>query len=251
METGIGVTLREARIRRKVDLSEVEAATKIRIRFLRAIENEEWDVLPGGAYTRGFIRTYAGYLGLDGERLADEYRRSVPSSGGERERAPRVEPVASVRDGGPRVPGWAWIAAVSVLLIAVLVGVGLAGDGEDSTEPTPGAGAKGNGDSRLEAARTVARPGVAVRLEAEGEVWVCLLDAEGEALVDGQILEAGAEEGPFRAGGFTVAFGNGEVKMRVDGRETELPVTSSPIGYEIDADGDLRELEETERPDCA
>ena len=47
------------RNRRKIDLSEVEAATKIRVRYLRAIENEEWDVLPGGIYTRGFIRTYA------------------------------------------------------------------------------------------------------------------------------------------------------------------------------------------------
>ena len=48
MDTGIGATLREARNRRKVDLSEVEAAIKIRVRYLQAIENEEWDLLPGG-----------------------------------------------------------------------------------------------------------------------------------------------------------------------------------------------------------
>ncbi len=99
MDTGIGTTLREARSRRKADLSEVEAAIKIRVRYLRAMENEEWDVLPGGAYTRGFIRTYAAYLGLDGERLADEYRRSTAPAGGER--APkRVEPVASAAPPG-------------------------------------------------------------------------------------------------------------------------------------------------------
>ena len=81
MDTGIGPTLREARNRRKVDLSEVEAAIKIRVRYLQAMENEEWDALPGGAYTRGFIRTYASYLGLDGERLADDYRRSDRAAG--------------------------------------------------------------------------------------------------------------------------------------------------------------------------
>ena len=69
--SGIGATLREARNRRKVELSEVEAETKIRARYLRAIEAEDWDALPGGAYARGFIRTYAAYLGLDGERLAE------------------------------------------------------------------------------------------------------------------------------------------------------------------------------------
>ena len=59
-------------MRRKIDLTEVEAATKIRVRYLRAIENEDWDLLPGDAYARGFVRTYAAYLGLDAERLADE-----------------------------------------------------------------------------------------------------------------------------------------------------------------------------------
>lgn len=243
--------MREARIRRKVDLSEVEAATKIRIRFLRAIENEEWEVLPGGAYTRGFIRTYANYLGLDGERLADEYRHSAGPVVGER--APRVEPVASVGSRSPsRVSGWAWIAVVSVVLIGIMVGVGLAGGGDDDSAAPPKASTEKSGnDERSETASTVAQPGVAVRLEARAEVWVCLLDARGEELIDGQILEAGAEEGPFRAGGFTVSFGNGEVAMRVDGRQAEIPVTSSPIGYAIGGDGELTELEEAERPTCA
>src|SRR5436305_14483403 len=77
MDSGVGTILREARNRRKVELSEVEAATRIRFRYLRAIEDEEWDVLPGGVYTRGFIRTYASFLGLDGDRLVGDYRESV------------------------------------------------------------------------------------------------------------------------------------------------------------------------------
>ena len=57
VDDGVGATLREARNRRKIDLSEVEAATKIRVRYLRAIENEEWGLLPGDAYARSFVRT--------------------------------------------------------------------------------------------------------------------------------------------------------------------------------------------------
>ena len=95
------------------------------------------------------------------------------------------------------------------------------------------------------------RPGVSVRLTASAEVWVCVLNARGKALVDGQILQAGAEEGPFHSGSFTVSFGNGEVQMRIDGREAEIPATSSPVGYAIDTAGNLSELEEAERPTCA
>ena len=81
MERHVGAILRETRKRRRVDLSEVEAATRIRLKYLLAIEEGEWGVLPGGVYTRGFIRSYASFLGLDGERLAAEYRRDVEGEG--------------------------------------------------------------------------------------------------------------------------------------------------------------------------
>jgi len=89
-----------------------------------------------------------------------------------------------------------------------------------------------------------------VRLAATAEVWVCVLDAGGRPLVDGQILETGAEAGPFRSGSFTVSFGNGEVTMLVDGREADIAATSSPIGYSIDSAGELTQLSEAERPTC-
>ena len=60
--TDIGATLREARMRARIDVSEVEAATKIRAKYLRAIENEEWDMLPGPTFVKSFVRTYAEYL---------------------------------------------------------------------------------------------------------------------------------------------------------------------------------------------
>ncbi len=69
----IGNTLRETRLRRRLDLMEAEQDTKIRSRYLAALETEEFDVLPGAVYARGFLRTYATYLGLDAQRFLDEY----------------------------------------------------------------------------------------------------------------------------------------------------------------------------------
>jgi len=72
LTTGFGEYLRREREMRGVSLEEISAATKISIRFLQAIENEELAKLPGGIFTRSFVRTYARYLGLDEERvLAD------------------------------------------------------------------------------------------------------------------------------------------------------------------------------------
>jgi cytoskeletal protein RodZ len=70
--TGFGEQLRREREMRGVSLEEISVATKISIRFLQAIENEQLSKLPGGIFTRSFVRTYARYLGLDEERvLAD------------------------------------------------------------------------------------------------------------------------------------------------------------------------------------
>src|SRR5437899_9784310 len=69
----IGSTLRETRIRGKIDITTVEQATKIRAKYLRALENEEWVVLPGPTYVKTFLRTYAQYLGLDPHLLVEEY----------------------------------------------------------------------------------------------------------------------------------------------------------------------------------
>jgi Helix-turn-helix domain len=251
VDTGIGATLREARNRRKVDLSEVEAAIKIRVRYLQAMENEEWDALPGGAYTRGFIRTYASYLGLDGERLADDYRRSTAPPGGERV-PKRVEPVPTgARNDRPWISRRVLAIAVTIGLIAVVVGIGLAGgDGGSSTQaPVAKEGKKRHRKQGGTAPATV-QPGVAMRLAATAEVWVCLLDAKAEPLVDGQILEAGAEEGPFRSRSFEIALGNGSVTMLVDGKDAKVPASSSPVGYRIDSSGALTALEEGERPSC-
>ena len=69
----IGNSLREARLRHGVDFAEAEQATKIRGKYLRALEQEQFDQLPGQTYVRGFLRSYAEYLGLDGQLYVDEY----------------------------------------------------------------------------------------------------------------------------------------------------------------------------------
>jgi cytoskeletal protein RodZ len=69
----IGYSLREARERQGLGYPEIELATKIRAKYIRALEEEDFDAVPGDAYVRGFLRTYAEYLGLDGDVYVDEY----------------------------------------------------------------------------------------------------------------------------------------------------------------------------------
>lgn len=251
MASGIGATLRKARNRRKLSLSEVEAAIKIRARYLRAIEAEEWDALPGGSYDRAFVRTYATLLGLDGDRLARE--------AGEGEAPPGPQPSADLargrsRRGGPRLArGPALSVAVVVAVAAVLLAVGLltgGKGGEPAPAPrnSPAAGGGAGGESRTRA--EPARRGVELSLATTGEVWVCVVGSDGSRLVDGVVLPAGATEGPFRSDSFTVSLGNGEVKMLIDGEDAKVPESSSPLGYSISPGGKLEELSEAERPTC-
>jgi cytoskeletal protein RodZ len=97
----IGTSLREARLRQGLDFPELEQATKIRGKYLRALEDEQFDLLPAQTYVKGFLRSYADYLGLDGQLYVDEYnsryvvgedvapfraRRAAP-----RARSPRIQ----------------------------------------------------------------------------------------------------------------------------------------------------------------
>src|SRR5919202_1593974 len=128
----IGATLREARMRARIDISEVESATKIRAKYLRAIENEEWEMLPGPTFAKSFLRTYADYLGIDGRLLVEEYKMRHeplpdhaelqalgPPRPERRLRAPRP----------PRIPR-GWLIGGSVLgLLGVLIVLGSIGNG--------------------------------------------------------------------------------------------------------------------------
>ena len=213
------------------------------------------DVLPGGVYTRGFIRTYATFLGLDGERLAEDFRHHVEGwSRGPLGPVRPAEGAASTRQRtGARLPlgTGTWIAVAAVIAVAVIAIIAIPNGNGGGHGPSAGSQAPAKSVNQQATVKPAAPRGVSMQLAANAEVWVCLLDAGGKALVNGQILEAGAEAGPFHSGSFTVSFGNGEVSVRIDGREVEIPATSSPIGYSIDSSGNLTKLSETERPTCA
>jgi hypothetical protein len=69
----IGNSLREARLRQGLDFFEIEQSTKIRGKYLRALEDEQFEVLPAQTYVKGFLRSYADHLGLDGQLYVDEF----------------------------------------------------------------------------------------------------------------------------------------------------------------------------------
>jgi cytoskeleton protein RodZ len=110
----IGSSLREARMRRQLELSQVEQDTRIRARYLMALEEDRFEALPGLAYAKGFLRTYADYLGLDAQRFVDEYNARF---------APEEEPAAppQVRIRRRRFAFDSWLLVVPVA--AVLVGL--------------------------------------------------------------------------------------------------------------------------------
>ena len=68
----IGGSLREARLKRNLTPADVQKAIRIRDRYLQALEEERWELLPGDAYAKGFLRTYAEFLGLNGTLYIDE-----------------------------------------------------------------------------------------------------------------------------------------------------------------------------------
>jgi hypothetical protein len=129
----IGSSLREARMRKGLELTDLEVETKIRGRYLRALEDEEFQALPGDSYVKGFLRTYADRLGLDGQLYVDEYTsryslRDEPVTPGRthrRLRSNRTESHAVM------------LALVGILAVTVLViAAWRFGSEDDSTTPT-------------------------------------------------------------------------------------------------------------------
>ena len=119
----IGYSLRSARERQGIGLPEAETATKIRAKYIRALEDEDFDALPADTYARGFLRTYADYLGLDGEIYVDEYASRFHNA--EWEEEPRL---ARARPRRPRrertverkavILALAFVAVVTALVFA-------------------------------------------------------------------------------------------------------------------------------------
>ncbi|MGD8400234.1 MAG: DUF4115 domain-containing protein [Bacillota bacterium] len=135
----IGVKLRVAREAKKISLEEIQAQTKIRRRFLEAIESGDWDIIPGEIYRRGFICNYAELVGLDGEKLWQEYRDSrqsleleetgdqADSSGRTLEKPSNIQstPVMFDRSSQPKIGQPALLIIIIVLILIGFLGISL------------------------------------------------------------------------------------------------------------------------------
>jgi cytoskeleton protein RodZ len=250
----IGDVLKSARTAQGLDIRTVEDRTKIRTKYLRALENEEWDVLPSNAYAKGFLRTYAQLLALDADALVDEYRRQVESGLAGVQPPSFGEPVL---EGRPRLPGreprrWslaAIVAAVAVGLVAVLWVIGLVGGGDEG-------GGKGRHEHKRELAQErrqrerrqerkqqqqqqqQAGATVTMRIDLNSDVQVCLVgDDKTQPLVDDQVLAAGSVEGPYVAKQFDLRFPFGydveQFDLFLNGKPARLPETQGPVAYRI------------------
>ena len=118
----IGNSLREARLRRHIEFADAEHGTKIRGKYLRALEDERFELLPSHTYIKGFLRSYAEYLGLDGQLYVDEYNsRFVVGEEDGPVRSPRRVPAARARRRDRRESNFVLLGLIAIGLLAALV----------------------------------------------------------------------------------------------------------------------------------
>lgn len=137
----IGNSLHEARSRRGIDFPEAELATKIRGKYLRALEDERFELLPAQTYIKGFLRTYAEYLGLDGQLYVDEYnsRFGGGDDGESRARRSAARPQRRNRRIETNVVLIS-VAAIAVVTVIVIAAWNSAGSPPPAAPPKRAAG---------------------------------------------------------------------------------------------------------------
>ena len=263
-------------MRAHIDISEVEASTKIRAKYLRAIENEEWDLLPGTVYVKSFLRTYGDYLGLDSRLLIDEFKRryerpadhevrQFSGVGRERERSSRRRSRPSL-SLSPRV---VIAAAVVVILVALIVIGNNTGSPTTPGTTTPvargghphkgkskhkGTGRHG-GTSTSSSTTTTGTvttpiaPKATLALVATGKVWVCVEGPGKKLLVPGLIYLTGQKIPSVSARKLWVALGNGNVTATVNGKPYTIARSASAIGLTITPTAGAKSI--TSPPTCA
>jgi cytoskeleton protein RodZ len=261
--TEIGATLREARMRARIDVSEIEAQTKIRAKYLRALENEEWDLLPGPTFVKSFLRTYAQALGLDGKVLVEEFRLSherlseqdlqpivSTARGGARQRNQRgggqrgSAPRGSAQRSGPSRAYIAGLGVVGVIVVLLIIGLLSGGGSPKRTASTPtisgsakvpakDAGAHHSSGTSTTSGTAAAASRVALTLRPSGSVYVCLLGEGGRKLIPGSVLTASTPVTTYHSKHFVLVLGNNSVALSIDGQPRVVPPSSSAIGYSI------------------
>ena len=268
----IGPSLREARMRARIDVTEAEADTKIRGKYLRALENEEWDLLPGPTFVKSFLRTYGDYLGLDGRMLVEEFKL--------RYERPELQPItplrASSRDrerrdrrggsrdhgrrgNGPPSAGRGRAVLIGALVFALLVGLFLLGRngpcgkrGDSSKTATSTVATQRTTSTSAPTTTTTSKApplsSASLRIVPSGLVYVCLR-AGTRTLIAGQNLQPGSPTRTFKAKRFLLMLGNSDARLFVNGRTRSVPASASGIAYEITATGAKR-LSVAQGPAC-
>jgi hypothetical protein len=220
----IGSSLREARLRQELDFPELEERTKIRPKYLRALEDEQFDILPAPTYVKGFLRSYAESLGLDGQPFVDEYNSRFAV--GEDEVVVRARRVPVQRP--QRAARESRIAVVALLAIAILTALVIAawrfGGPED--ENVPGLATQGQQSTVAERPST-GRVNLVVRALA-GDSWMEVRAGS----VSGQLLYSGTLEQnqrkTFQGRRLQLALAEPEnVAVRLNGNRVALPAGST------------------------
>ena len=231
----IGNSLREARLRQALDFPEIEQATKIRSKYLRALEDEQFDILPGQTYVKGFLRTYAEYLGLDGQLYVDEYNSRYIHADEETPLRTRIG--SSSR--GPRFEAGVILLALGAIGVLTLLVFAAWKFGSDtpptaipdfSTQP-PAASPKPN---RAQSAASTRRVRMTVTA-ALGDSWMeVYAGSPGGRLLFRGTVEAGEGKGYLRFGTerayrrYFVRMGQPRnLRMRVNRRIVRLPRRSN------------------------
>ncbi|MDX1620841.1 MAG: helix-turn-helix domain-containing protein [Nitriliruptorales bacterium] len=246
MSIGIGEQLREARQTQGHSVDDAASATRMRADYIRALEDEEFGVFGGDVYAKGFLSTYARFLGLDPQPLLEEYRRYVQAEGYD-----AAAIATSAESHGPKAPPPRWIAW-GVVVVAVLAGAivltNLSGGRSPSPadEPTEIAGSPGPTAGETAAPSPSPSPsptptfeGVNLELTFEGRSWAHL-EEDGETTLervveDGETLTLQGDESVFvwvgNAGVVAVTF-NGEDRGTLGGEGEVVRVTFTPEGPE-------------------
>jgi cytoskeletal protein RodZ len=230
----IGNSLREARLRQQLEFPEIEQSTKIRAKYLRALEDESFDVLPAQTYVKGFLRTYADYLGLDGQLYVDEYNSRYVV--GEDE-PPVLKPVR--RQASPaiaRVQTRGVVVALGAIgIVAGLVIAAFKFSGNDH-ERVPGLNVprqtvKQQKPPAATAARPKRRQPVKARLVLVARNGSCWLRVQRGSASGPQVYEGTLEEGQqqiFVAPRIYVRMGNPvALEATLNGKPVALPTRVS------------------------
>ncbi|MGH3010126.1 MAG: RodZ domain-containing protein [Gaiellaceae bacterium] len=207
----IGASLREARIKRGLSPADVHKAIRIRDRYLQALEEERWELLPGDAYVKGFLRTYADFLGLDGNLCVDEYN----SRFGEREEQPLApQPLARAELGGRGVGLLRPLLAIGVLvaIVAAVAAWQLDRGSNNAAPPTTGSSTTGSTTTtkKHHAPPPVALPTKAVFIAARGPCWLEIRrsGAHGPLLYENVLPQSHTLQMDLTSGPLWVSVGN-------------------------------------------